>query len=88
MGQQLSLGTPSEMSGLINSIRTQKDEGLRWQATHDFLEKVINWSKHKAPDTFDDSFIHSVYMQFHDRDFISPRQVEALINVAIKFEIT
>lgn len=88
MSRQLALDSPTEMAGLINSIRTQKDEGLRWQATHDFLEKVIKWSKHDAPETFDDSFIHSVYMQFHDRDFISPRQVEALINVAIKFAIT
>ncbi|MES2354402.1 MAG: hypothetical protein V4568_08350 [Pseudomonadota bacterium] len=52
------------------------------------LTTIIEWCKNEAPDFFDDSFVHQLYIQHYEgvRD-LSPRQIAALENIACKFNI-
>lgn len=51
------------------------------------LTTVIDWCHHDAPDWFDDAFVHSLYIQHFEGKELSPRQVAALENIALKFDI-
>lgn len=49
------------------------------------VTEVIEWCMSSSPDWFDDTFVHSVYMQFQERGTLTPRQVESLEKIADKF---
>ena len=53
----------------------------------DLVKTVIEWCMSDAPDWFDDSFVHSLYMQHDEGRKLSVRQVEALENISKKFQI-
>jgi len=52
------------------------------------LNTVITWCRDEAPNWFDDSMVHSFYIQFHESvKPLTDRQVAALENIARKFNI-
>jgi hypothetical protein len=52
------------------------------------LHKVLTWSKNKAPDWFDDSFLHSMLIRHNEHiGGLTERQVEAVKRIAQKFQI-
>lgn len=51
------------------------------------LTTVIDWCHKDAPPNFDDSFVHSLYIQHFEGKELSPRQVAALENIRSKFDI-
>lgn len=53
----------------------------------ELLQRVIEWCKDCAPDWFDDSFVHAMYIRYHERGSLTPNQLNAIRNIALKFEI-
>lgn len=53
----------------------------------EILLSVVDWVMSDAPSWFDDSFVKSVHEQYEQGRKLSPRQVEALENIAEKFNI-
>lgn len=51
------------------------------------VTKVIEWCMNSMPQGFDDSFVHSLYIQHFEGKKLSPRQVQALENICAKFAI-
>jgi len=51
------------------------------------LERTMQWTKDEAPENFDESFIHKLYMWFQEGRGLSDKQVKALVNIVKGFEI-
>lgn len=84
---QLALDLSEDMEGLIYALRNPRDHKDLYNSQSHFLKRMIEWAYCEAPTNFDDSFVHSVYMQFHEKGRVSTPQVNALINIAIKFNV-
>lgn len=57
------------------------------EKTQELLTTVIEWCMNDAPDWFDDSFVHAMYIRFEEVGHLTPAQVKALKNIATKFKI-
>lgn len=64
----------------ISTAADQKDQV-------NLVTKVIEWCHKSAPDFFDDSYVHSLYIQLENRGYLTDAQINALKNIASRFNI-
>lgn len=53
----------------------------------DLVRGMVRWSEEDAPSSFDDSFLLSVKGSFDKYGRITPKQREALENIAVTFDV-
>lgn len=53
----------------------------------ELLTQVIEWTQSDAPDWFDDSFVHQMYINNMEGRSLTPGQVKGLENIRDKFQI-
>lgn len=56
-------------------------------ALESLLVRLMEWSKDKAPAYFDESWIHEMYIRYHEGRGLTPRQVNGLKNISTKFSV-